>query len=301
MANYLLISGIAHQVAIQGRVVIGFRLQGEEHWTILPEPVPQAQVEIIQSPESFQRQLRLKSLSYGQKWETLSRRPDRTCTLEDGSFYFQDLPPGDYTLKATFPDRATRLQSVEQVVTVIAGENVAGKNVAGKKPPWTDLILATTGIIGEIKSASPLPSVPAQLPKSPAKSPESSEPGQADTTIQTSTRAASKAKTRAANQAETRVANQPQTNAPELEPVPQAQVQLQGGSEQTRSDRNGRFQLLDLEAPRSSDRPSSRQIELQISVAGYETQTIKSPAISRGVVQRIEVQLIRQAPHKTIP
>lgn len=130
-------SSINHRVAIYGRVAIGFKLQGEDNWTLLPQPVQQAQVEIIDAPASFQRRLYLKSLSHGQNWESLLARPDRTPIRVDGSFYFMDLPPGNYTVRATCTQRGTILQPAEAVVTI----------VNKGKPSWIDLIL-TTAIVG---------------------------------------------------------------------------------------------------------------------------------------------------------
>ncbi|HEY9857981.1 MAG TPA: hypothetical protein V6D16_00635 [Candidatus Obscuribacterales bacterium] len=220
---------IHHRVAIHGRVAIGFKLEGEEKWTLLPQLSRQVQVEIIAAPASFQRQLSLKSLSYGQNWDALSDRPDRTHTAADGSFYFIDLPLGQYTLKATCPRQSTRLQGAEAVVEISDGQ----------KPEWKELILATTGIVGQVKTKL--------------------------------------------------------SNSDEFVPVRQTQIQVVNGSEQTRCDRDGKFQLLNLEAP---ENPSIRKLRLQISAPGYDTYT-QDVDLLRGAVHSFpNIQLTKKVPVK---
>lgn len=230
MAEMLLVSPlIHHRVAIHGRVAIGFKLEGEEKWTLLPQLNWQVRVEIIAAPASFQRRLSLKSLSHGQNWDSFSDRPDRTHTAVDGSFYFIDLPPGKYTLKATCPQQSTRLQGVKADVEIRNGE----------KPQWKELILATTGIVGQVKIKS--------------------------------------------------------SNSNEFVPLPQAQVQVVKGSEHTRCDRDGKFQLLNLEAP---ENPSTRKLQLQISAPGYDTYT-QNVDLSRGAVHSLpDIQLTKKVSAK---
>ncbi|WP_181357322.1 hypothetical protein [Stenomitos frigidus] len=225
-------SPLHHPVAISihGRVLIGYTIKGEPD-TVLLDPVRQAQVEIIEPPESFKRKLDLKSLSHGQNWESLSPRPDRTHTAVDGSFYFIDLPPDNYTLKASLPQKLTRLQVAKEVVTVV-------KTDAKLNPLPRDLVLLTTGIVGQVISP------PEQGTK----------------------------------------------------PVAYAQVKLKGGNEQTRCDRDGKFQLLNLEAPES---PSTRSVQFEISASGYDLYTTDPTAISRGTVHRIQnIQLSKKSSTK---
>ncbi|MBM0744177.1 hypothetical protein JOY44_21595 [Phormidium sp. CLA17] len=240
MVRTLPINPINHRVAIYGRVAIGFKLQGKDNWTLLPQPIQQAQVEIIDAPASFQRRLYLKSLSYGQKWESLSTRLDRASIAVDGSFYFIDLPPGKYTLRATCFQKATILQAAEKVITIVDGE----------KPSWIDLILITTGIVGQVTS----------IPK---------------------------------------VARSGTTSTPEEEseivPVAYAQVQLQNSGEQTRCDRDGKFQLLNLEAP---ENPSTRKLQLQISAPGYDAYTQNVDLLRGAVYSLPDIQLTKKVPAK---
>jgi hypothetical protein len=134
----ILIDPITHRVVIHGRVAIGFQLADQQQWAILPQTIP-AQVKIIAAPPSFQRLLHLKSLSYGQNWDTL--RPDRTRTDNNGFFYFIDLPPGDYKLRATELAKTPRFPGIEQVITIVAGKNLK---------QGMEFILPTTGIIGQV-------------------------------------------------------------------------------------------------------------------------------------------------------
>ncbi len=96
------------QVAIAGRV-----LEGETK-----EPISGAMVEIIEMPEKFNDILSLKALQYGSQWEKISDRPDRKITASDGSFYFVNLPPGEYKLKASLLGSGTRYKNREQEIIV---------------------------------------------------------------------------------------------------------------------------------------------------------------------------------------
>lgn len=131
MDKMLSIDSVRHHVAICGRVAISDTAADQPKSLVFSDPVQRVRVEIIAAPERFQRQLQLKSLSHGQAWESFSDRPDRTHTAIDGSFYLIDLPPGSYTLRASWFPKKTRSQVATAVVTVVDGQ----------KPPWVDLTL----------------------------------------------------------------------------------------------------------------------------------------------------------------
>lgn len=123
-----------HRVAISGRVELGF--QDNETWTLLPQQAKQIRVELIEAPDSFKRKMQLKALSHGDAWETLARRPDRTQTAEDGSFYFLDLPAGEYQLQATVPKGLTNWTLIPPTEPVTVLES------ASLPPPFITLKLA---------------------------------------------------------------------------------------------------------------------------------------------------------------
>jgi hypothetical protein len=77
-----------------------------------------ARVELTQVPESFQKRLALQALQHGDRWATLSRRPDRTDTALDGFFYFTDLPASSYGLTIALAPAGTRYGTAQATVTV---------------------------------------------------------------------------------------------------------------------------------------------------------------------------------------
>ncbi len=125
------------QIAIAGRV-----LEGETE-----KAISGTMVEIIEMPEKFKAILSLKALQYGKQWEKMSTRLDRKITASDGYFYFANLPPGDYKLRASLPNSGTRYKNREQKVSV----SFPIKDVI----PTTikDIVLEPTGIKGKITDA----------------------------------------------------------------------------------------------------------------------------------------------------
>ena len=145
----------SQQIAIAGRV-----LEGETE-----KAISGAMVEIIDMPESFRAILSLKALQYGSQWEKMSDRPDRKFTASDGYFYFVDLPPGTYKLKASVPDSTIHYENAEKKEKeVIVAEpvnidnDVIPKKIVKQVIPTTfkdtDIILVkATGIKGTIADA----------------------------------------------------------------------------------------------------------------------------------------------------
>lgn len=125
------------QVAIAGRV-----LEAETE-----KAISGAMVEIIAMPEKFQTILSLKALQYGWQWHKMRERCDRTITRSDGSFHFINLPPGEYILEASLPERGTRYNFVKKTVEVT-------ESVNGKMPvAMIDIVLLPTGIKGTVTDA----------------------------------------------------------------------------------------------------------------------------------------------------
>lgn len=136
----------SHHVALAGRVVIGLRKVPEN----LIEPttinVPGAIVDIVSGSPQFEQQVALASLSYGVTWDGLNRRLNRTISAEDGSFFFVDLPPGDYTLQTHLPSSGSRYGVTDEVPIKVPSA------AEPSKPVWQKLALPITGIVGQVRN-----------------------------------------------------------------------------------------------------------------------------------------------------
>lgn len=89
---------VRHQVAIAGWVT-----DGETQ-----KPIAGAVVTIESMTAKFKSTLELKSMQHGDRWKTMTERPDRTTTAPDGHFRFLDLPDGKYALGASLPRAGKR-------------------------------------------------------------------------------------------------------------------------------------------------------------------------------------------------
>jgi len=123
-----------HRVAIAGRVLDAST----------GKAVAAASVSITDMPEAFAKKLALASLAYGDRWNTLPQRPDRTTSREDGLFYFLDLPDGSYTLNASLPGSGKRYGKVEQP-TVVSRDNEGNIRRA-----FVTMTLQPTAVTGKI-------------------------------------------------------------------------------------------------------------------------------------------------------
>lgn len=142
----------SQQIAIAGRV-----LEGETD-----KAISGAMVEIIDMPKEFQTILSLKALQYGSQWKKISDRPDRKITASDGYFYFVNLPPGKYKLKASVPGSTIHYENAEKKEKEVIVKNpvnidnhVIPKKIVKQVIPTTlkdtDIILVkATGIKGTI-------------------------------------------------------------------------------------------------------------------------------------------------------
>jgi Carboxypeptidase regulatory-like domain len=125
------------QLAAAGRVIdarTGKALQG-------------ATVTMTAMPVAFQKKLALKALQYGAQWSGMPERLDRRRSRLDGSFYFMDLPDGDYQLSATLPGMGRRYGNAEAAV------NVSRDNTGRVKVAFVDLALQPTVVEGKITGA----------------------------------------------------------------------------------------------------------------------------------------------------
>jgi hypothetical protein len=94
-------------------------------------------------PERLRTILQLKALQYGNAWEQMSQRPDRTYSGKDGYYFFRDLLEGDYKIEVILPNTGTRYGVVSQRVTLAA-------DPANRGVIHVDLLLPTTGLQGKI-------------------------------------------------------------------------------------------------------------------------------------------------------
>lgn len=151
MTSKVTLTPKAHQVTLAGRVVIGLRKAPEESIEPTGINVPGAIVDILAGPPKLEQQLALKSLSHGAAWSGLKRRLNRTQSAGDGSFFFLDLPPGDYTLQARLPSSGSRYGATDKVIVSVPSETEPSK------PVWQELVLSATGIIGQVHNGQETP------------------------------------------------------------------------------------------------------------------------------------------------
>jgi hypothetical protein len=122
-----------HRVAIAGRVLDAG----------MGKPVADAAVSLT-GPAAFQSKLALASLAYGDDWNSMPERPDRTKTREDGLFYFLDLPDGKYSLSASIPSYGSRYGTAQQVATV------SRDSKGNIKAVFVNLTLQPTAVKGKV-------------------------------------------------------------------------------------------------------------------------------------------------------
>ncbi|KST62206.1 carboxypeptidase regulatory-like domain-containing protein [Mastigocoleus testarum] len=89
---------IRHRVAIAGQVTDAQTNKA----------IAGVEVAITKGPEAFMGWLRIRASQYGDEWEKMLERPDRTRTAYDGHFHFLDLPEGEYRLHAFFHNASRR-------------------------------------------------------------------------------------------------------------------------------------------------------------------------------------------------
>ena len=87
MSKMVKIEPTRHQVAVAGQVT------DKE----TGRAVSRAQVAITTAPSEFQDWLAIKKIQYGERWDSMTERPDRTQTAADGYYYFMDLFKEEFT------------------------------------------------------------------------------------------------------------------------------------------------------------------------------------------------------------
>jgi hypothetical protein len=138
-----------HRVTIAGRVID----------PDTDQPISSALVELTSVPNGFRQRLALKGLQYGDRWQEMCNRPDRSLTAIDGFFYFVDLPDGKYQLAAFLPkfgnrydyqlmsDRDRRCYSTQPITVIVPTDKTindialslaatvkANESIASQKP-----------------------------------------------------------------------------------------------------------------------------------------------------------------------
>lgn len=111
------------------------------------KPLQGATVTITEMPVVFEKWLALKALQYGAQWGGMPERQDRRRSRLDGSFYFMDLPDGDYQFSATLPSMGRRYGTAEAEVSVLRD------NTGRVKVAFVDLALQPTVVEGKITGA----------------------------------------------------------------------------------------------------------------------------------------------------
>lgn len=128
---------VRHQVALAGHVLDARTSR----------PLPGALVTITGMSAAFQKKLAAKAMQYGAQWTGMAERPDRTRSRPDGSFYFLDLPDGDYKIMASLPNMGKRFSAAEVKATV-------SRDASGTmKIAFVDLPLQPTMVEGKITGA----------------------------------------------------------------------------------------------------------------------------------------------------
>lgn len=138
---------IRRQVAVVGRVI-----DAESR-----RPLPGVRITISAAPAAFTSDLAVRSLQDGAQWAALDERPDRTRTRADGRFHFLDLPDGQYTFTATWPELGSRYGSATGQATVT--RNSSGKIALAT----TEIALPSTTLKGRITGRNNEPVVLAEV------------------------------------------------------------------------------------------------------------------------------------------
>jgi len=80
-----------------------------------------ARVEVVEFPAAFRDALAFAARAHGAGWDALPRRPDRTVTAADGTFFLAGLPDGRYVLRASTPGEGSRRGVARATVRVADG------------------------------------------------------------------------------------------------------------------------------------------------------------------------------------
>jgi Carboxypeptidase regulatory-like domain len=146
VTTWMKLKPIRHQVALAGQV--------SDAQT--GRVIPGARVELTPLSGPFKTRLALQALQYGERWQAMTERADRTHTANDGSFHFLDLPDGRYTLTVSLLGAGTRYGLAQSTVAVSRqGERI--------QRATADIALPPTTLKGQIKNAEGAPVIMAKV------------------------------------------------------------------------------------------------------------------------------------------
>lgn len=138
---------IRHRVAIAGQVTDAQTNKA----------IAGVEVAIREGPEAFMGWLRIRASQYGDEWEKMLERPDRTRTANDGYFQYWDLPEGEYSLTASLPHAPRRYGTA--FLDVRVSQTPEDNNVITA----ADLTLSPTCLKGQILDGDDEPIVLAEV------------------------------------------------------------------------------------------------------------------------------------------
>jgi hypothetical protein len=139
MATTQTVPPIPHQVALSAIAVDAETSQRLAGFTAA----------ITVMPAAFEGALSRKALQYGDLWDTLAERPDRTVTAADGSFRFVDLPDGAYVITLSAAPGAGRYGSAQVAFTV-------ARDAQGEIAPRVQMVrVPPTGVRGLVNGKPP--------------------------------------------------------------------------------------------------------------------------------------------------
>ncbi len=146
VTTWMKLKPIRHQVAIAGQV------SDAQTGQVLPG----ARVELSPLSGPFKTRLALQAMQYGERWQAMTERADRTHTANDGSFHFLDLPDGRYTLTVSLLGAGTRYGLAQSTVAVSRQGDRIQRATA-------DIALPPTTLKGQIKNAEGAPVIMAKV------------------------------------------------------------------------------------------------------------------------------------------
>ncbi len=133
----------------KNRVAIAGQVRDAE--TKLPIPGVLVEITVTGKPE-FNSWLNLYALQYGDNWQKMFKRPDRTLTAIDGCFYFLNLPDGEYELSIYRANAVTfnGTKEDQRLLTNPFNIQINLKKAEDNKYKWQSIDIALLTIKGKI-------------------------------------------------------------------------------------------------------------------------------------------------------